>query len=64
MDAGGFSWSLLTILGPLLIAAVVLFAILKNHKSKRSEIDRTEAATRENYAAEDAAHQSKSDVVP
>ena len=64
MDFGAFSWSLLTILGPLLIVAVVLFAVLKNHKSKRSEIDRTEAATRDLYKEEDAAHQRRSDVAP
>ena len=64
MDFGAVNWSLLTILGPILIVVVVLFAILKNHKSKRSEIDRTEAATRELYKEEDAAHQQRSDVVP
>ena len=64
MDLGGFSWSLLTILGPILIVVVVLWAVLKNHKSSRAEIERTEAATRENYRQEDAAHQSKSDIVP
>ena len=30
MDAGGFSWSLLTIVGPLLLAAVVLFMVANN----------------------------------
>jgi hypothetical protein len=64
MDLGAFNWSLLTILGPILIVVVVLWAVLRNHKSSRAEIDRTEAATRDLYKEEDAAHQRRSDVAP
>jgi hypothetical protein len=64
MDFGAFNWSLLTILGPILIVVVVLWAILRNRKSTRADIDRTEAATRDLYQEEDAAHQRRSDVVP
>jgi hypothetical protein len=64
MDFGAFNWSLLTILGPILIVVVVLWAILRNRKSTRADIDRTEAATRDLYKEEDAAHQRRSDVVP
>jgi hypothetical protein len=56
MDGGGFNWSMITIVGPLLLAAVILWALLKNRKSSRSEIERTEQATRELYKKEDAAH--------
>ena len=56
MDSGAFNWSIINILGPLLIAAVVLWAMLRNRKSSREEVDRTEAATRDLYKKEDAAH--------
>lgn len=64
MDLGAFNWSLLTILGPILIFVVVLWAVLRNHKSKRADIERTEAATHELYQEEDAAHRRRSDVHP
>jgi hypothetical protein len=56
MDSGGFNWALLNIVGPLLILIVLAWAVLKNRKSSKAEIDRTEAATRELYREEDAAH--------
>jgi hypothetical protein len=56
MDGGGINWSLITIVGPLLLALVVLWALLKNRKSSRSDIERTEQATRDLYKKEDAAH--------
>ena len=56
MDGGGINWSLITIVGPLLLALVVLWALLKNRKSSRGEIERTEEATRDLYKKEDAAH--------
>jgi hypothetical protein len=56
MDLGGFGWGLQTIVGGFLLLAVLIWAALKNRKSTRSEIDRTEAATRELYREEDAAH--------
>ncbi len=56
MDLGGGSWGIITIIGPLLLAAVLAWALLRNRKSKPEEIDRTEAATRELYREEDAAH--------
>jgi hypothetical protein len=56
MDLGGLSWGLQTIIGGFLLFAVLLWAVLKNRKSSQAEIDRTEAATRELYREEDAAH--------
>jgi hypothetical protein len=56
MDSGGFNWAILNIVGPLLILIVLAWAVLRNRKSTRAEIDRTEAATRDLYREEDAAH--------
>ena len=54
MDAGGFDWSLLTIVGPALLAIVILWAVLKNRGSTRAERDRTEQATHDLYREEEA----------
>jgi len=53
MDAGGFDWTLLTIVGPALLAVVILWAVLRNRAS-RGDRGRTEAATRELYRQEEA----------
>ena len=53
MDAGGFNWSLLTIVGPALLVVVILWALLKNRAS-RADRDRTEEATRRLYREEEA----------
>ena len=45
MEGGGFSWTLLTILGPILLFVVLLWAVLRNRKAKPGEIERTERAT-------------------
>ncbi len=58
MDAGGFNWSLIVIIGPLLMVLVFAWAIMKNRKSSRREIDRTEQATRDLYREEDRAHRN------
>ena len=56
MDAGGFNWALINIVGPLLLLVVLAWAVLRNRKSSRAEVDRTEQATRDLYKEEDAAH--------
>jgi hypothetical protein len=53
MDAGGFDWTLLTIVGPALLAVVILWAVLKNRAS-RGERARTEEATHRLYEQEEA----------
>ncbi|MDP9413993.1 MAG: hypothetical protein M3Q08_07850 [Pseudomonadota bacterium] len=58
MDAGGFNWSIIVIVGPLLMVLVFAWAVMKNRKSSRREIDRTEHATRELYRQEDNAHRN------
>ena len=51
VDSGGGLWGVMTILGPIILAAVVLWAILNNRTSKREE-HRTEEATRKMYDAQ------------
>jgi hypothetical protein len=46
-------YALLNIVGPLLLGAVLLWAILRNRTSRR-ERERTEQATKEMYRAQDA----------
>ncbi len=53
MDMGGFNWSIMTIVGPLLLAAVLLWALMRNRKS-RVDPDVTEKATHDVYDEEEA----------
>ena len=63
MDFAGFNWSLMTMFGPIILAVVIAWAALRN-RSSRSEIERSEEATRRNYEEEDRAHRGESDNVP
>lgn len=63
MDSGGFSWSMLTIVGPLVLAAVILWAVLRN-RSKTDDIRRTEDATHRLYEEEERAHKDENNNVP
>jgi hypothetical protein len=47
-------WGIATIIGPVILLAVLVWAIVRNRKSRASE-DLTERATRANYQAEDEA---------
>lgn len=49
----GSLYAMLNIVGPLLLGAVLLWAILRNRTSRR-ERERTEEATREMYRAQNA----------
>jgi hypothetical protein len=60
MDFGGFSWTLLTIIGPLLLAVVIVIAVLRNRVSK-DVADRSERATRDLYREENRAHRDDDD---
>ena len=64
MDLGGAGWAIMNIIGPLLLAAVILWALLRNRKSTPREDERTEEATRELYREEDRAHRGENDDVP
>lgn len=55
MDGAGVGWSLITIIGPILLAAVILFAVIRNRQSSKASVRRTEAATRDLYKTQDAA---------
>jgi hypothetical protein len=63
MDPGGFDWTLLNIIGPIVLLAVIAWALLRNRRSRRVD-ERSEAATRELYEAEDREHRGESDDVP
>ena len=64
MDLGGGNWAILTILGPLLLGAAILWALLRNRKSTPQERERTEQATRDLYREEDAIHRGEDDRAP
>lgn len=64
MDSGGFNWTLLTIVGPALLAVVILWALLKNRGTSRAEHDRTEQATHNLYKEEEAERRAASDKEP
>lgn len=55
MDSGGVNWTIIIIVGPLLMVIVFAYAMMKNRKSKVG-VERTEQATRDLYRQEDAAH--------
>lgn len=63
MDFGGFNWALMTIVGAVVLAAVIVWAMLRNRSPRRDAAD-TEAATRRVYEEEEREHRGESDGVP
>ena len=63
MDAGGFNWTLITIVGAAVLAIVIAWVALRNRGSNSASAD-TEAATRRVYEDEERAHHGESDNVP
>lgn len=57
MEFLGFNFSLLTVVGPILLGAVILYAVLRNRVSKQTA-RKSEAATEDLYKEEDAAHRN------
>jgi mannose/fructose/N-acetylgalactosamine-specific phosphotransferase system component IIC len=55
MDLGGVSWVTITVIGVAILAAAIAFAALRNRSSKEV-VRKSEAATRDLYKEEDAAH--------
>ncbi|HEX8240678.1 MAG TPA: hypothetical protein VF574_13145 [Allosphingosinicella sp.] len=53
MDLGGGNWAIVNIVGPLLLAAVLLWVLLRNRKTRRSDVERSEQATRDLYREEE-----------
>ena len=60
MDLGGFNWTILTIVGPLLLAVVIIVAVLRNRVSS-DVADKSERATRDLYREENRAHRDDDD---
>ena len=60
MDLGGGNWAILNIVGPLLLAAVLLWALLRNRRSRRPDSE-TEQATRDLYREEEDKRRSGDD---
>ena len=58
MDMGGANWSIITIVGPLLLAAVLLWAFLRNRKD-RADVRGSEDATRRVYDEEEASRREE-----
>jgi len=63
MTDAGFSWGFLTILGPIVLAAVLLWALIRNRQSRKSDLEQTERSTELLYRAEEA-HRLKDDGKP
>ena len=61
MDLGGGNWAILNIVGPLLLAAVLLWALLRNRKARNRDVDRTEQGTRDLYREEEEKRRSGDD---
>jgi hypothetical protein len=62
MDAAGGSWGLITFIGPLLLAAVLLWVLLRNRKSRDRDVGRTEQATRDLYREEEEKRRTGDDA--
>jgi hypothetical protein len=54
MDLGGANWSIITIIAPLLLALAIAFALMRNKKAGRRDLDRTERSTHALYDQEEA----------
>ena len=63
MDFAGLNWTLITIVGAVVLAAVIAWAALRNRPSRATTED-SEAATRRVYEEEEREHHGESDNVP
>jgi hypothetical protein len=54
----------MTILGPLILAGVLLWVLFRGRKRTPREDERTEQATRDLYREEDRAHRGENEDVP
>jgi len=52
MDSGGFSWTLLTIVGPVVLLLALAYALIRNRRSRIPK-EVSEAGTRRVYAEEE-----------
>ena len=60
MDTGAAGWGLQTIIGGLLLAAVLLWAVLRNRSSRR-DVDRSERGARDVYDRSEEVRRSGDD---
>ena len=51
-------WTIVVVLGPILLALAIAWAIMRNRKATTS-LDETERGTRETYRAEQRAHENE-----
>lgn len=63
MDFGGFNWTVLTIIGPIVLVVVIAWALMRNRREGPADRD-TEDATRQVYEEEEKAHGHESDKIP
>ncbi|HEY0412402.1 MAG TPA: hypothetical protein VGD66_04600 [Allosphingosinicella sp.] len=63
MDLGGFNWTILDIVGPLLLLAVLAWAFVRNRRSRRS-LDETERGARDVYDRSEEVRRSGEDDRP
>ena len=62
MDVAGGSWAIINIVGPLLLAAVLLWVLLRSRKARRDrDYSRTEQGTRGLYREEGEKRRSGED---
>lgn len=55
MDLAGPEWAILTIVGPILIVIVLIWAIMRNRKARTpGSVEGTERATHELYDEQEA----------
>ena len=64
MDLGGIGWGLQTIIGAAILAAVLLWLVLRNREISPEDKRRTDEGTRKLYEEEDREHGHESDDVP
>ena len=62
-DAGGIDWIMITIVGAVVLALVIAWAMLRN-RTPPSRVEDSEEATRRLYEAEEREHHGESDHVP
>jgi hypothetical protein len=62
MDSGGWNWMLMDIVAPAILAIVIIWAIVRNRASKRSQ-NETERGTRAVYREEEERRRSGDDGV-
>jgi len=56
---GGSLWGLMTVVGPVLLLGVIMWAMLRNRTRTRAEKERTDRATHELYEESDRASKAR-----